>query len=134
MSTPTQLMTDLAAVIEAAIAGATRLASDYRTDLASITPGATVYQLRGGPAGKNSESNASATLQNLELELSHYLNGAERSYTEGALQTTLEALIAPSFWRDTTHVLDVVEDPGYAVVRNGNVVTATVTVVVSIVP
>lgn len=136
MATPANLLSEIATAVEAQISGIVRLGSDYRDDLEGFAAGATRYQLRGGPAGKAFEANVSPTVEGIELLVHHHLADPddERAYTEGAMQTNLEALIAPSFWRDLASANEVIVAPDYEVERVLNVLTVAITVQVSINP
>jgi len=134
MATPADLLAQIAAAVEAQVSGAVRLASDYRDDLEPIPAGATRYQVRGGPSGRDSDSNETRTVESVEVSLHHALSGAERVYTEGAMQSDVAALIALSFWRGLAAVAEVIEPPGYEVEREALVVSVTVSVEVSITP
>lgn len=136
MATPATLLSQIATAVEAEVSGIVRLGSDHRDDLEKIPAGATRYQLRGGPAGIRYDSNQGATIEAVELVIAHRLASptAERTYTEGALQTTLEALIAPAWWRALAACREVARVPGYAVERRGNVIEAVVTTELVITP
>jgi hypothetical protein len=136
MPTPAQLLADAAAAI-ASTTGATRLSSDYRDDLERIPAGALRFALRGGPRAIDAaDANVSYVVEQLELELKHQLASPanERAYTEGALQTHLATLIAPSFWFGLASAYEVVEDPTYAITREGALIIATIRTAVSIRP
>lgn len=108
-SSPGDLLGELATALET-LTSATRLASDYRQDLEPVALGATVYQLRGAPAGiAATSSNVERTLLAVEVDLVHVLDGAERAWTEGALQTALLSLVDLTWWRALTHVYHVEE-------------------------
>lgn len=136
MATPAQLLSDVAAAVEAQVSGIVRLGSDYRDDLEAIPAGATRYQLRGGPAAQDFDSNATRIVEAIELLVSHHLADPddERAYTEAAMQTNVAALIALSFWKGLASAFEVLSRPEYAVEREINVVTVTITTQVSIVP
>ena len=72
----------------------------------------------------------------LTLRLIHRLADpdAERTYTEGAMQTDVSALVLESFWRGLTSAREVVEAPTYDVEREINVIVVTLNVRVAIVP
>lgn len=133
MPTPAQLLTEVAAAV-VSLTGAVRLASDYRDDREQIPDGATRYQLRGAPVEKTADnSNASLTIVALEVSLYRKLSGTERAYTEGSLQTWLDSLVAPVWWRAIAAVHEVedkVED--VEITRVGSVVSATVAIRVSV--
>jgi hypothetical protein len=133
--TPSDLLSQIATAVQAQVSGIVRLGSDYRDDLESIPAGSTRYQLRGGPAGKDStNSNTTRTVVAVELELIHALAGGERTWTEGAMQTHVEVLIGLSFWRDLAASYDVTAAPSYVVERVGRVVMTTIAVSLSVVP
>lgn len=136
MATPASVLTAIATAVEAQVSGIVRLGSDYRADLTAIAVGATRYQLRGGPAGQEGGSNVVYTVEAIELEIRHRLADpdAERTYTEGAMQTNIEAFIVPSFWLGITGVFEVVSDPEYDVARVLNVISTQIRVSVSISP
>jgi hypothetical protein len=133
--TPADLLSQIATAVQTQVSGVARLGSDYRDDLESIPAGATRYQLRGGPAGKDSSnSNTTRTVVAVELELIHALAGDERTWTEGAMQTHVEVFIGLAFWRDLAASYDVTAAPSYEVERVGRVVTTTIAVSLSVVP
>ncbi|MCI0344826.1 MAG: hypothetical protein L0221_05185 [Chloroflexi bacterium] len=133
MPTPAAFLSQAATALVALVPGVIRLASDYRDDLEAIPVGATRYQLRGGAAGKAADnSNVSLTFVGVEVSLHHRLPGAERTYTEGVLQTHLEQLVDSGWWRGIAAVAYVQEEGESVIERVGSVVSATVTLVVAI--
>lgn len=139
MATPAQLLSDIAAAVVAQVSGIVRLDSDFRDDLESVPVGGTRFQLRGIPAGIDFDSNAQRTVEAVELLIHHRLSDPdlERAYTEGALQTDVAAMIAPSFWRNLASAFDLIEPPVAEIGpndRDANVITVAITTQISIVP
>lgn len=134
MATAAELLTAMAAKIEEEVEGAVRSPSDYRVDLAKIPAGATRYQLRMGPAGVSVDSNSTRTVLGGELAVFHRLADKtdERTYTEGAMQTTIDALVNPSTWRSLVECKEVVEDPSYSVQRVVHVISTVISLQLSI--
>lgn len=121
----------------ATLTGGTRMASDLRRDLESISAGSTKFQLIGIKGGVDAiDSNTYRAAMAVRLDVHHRLSGSESTYTANAMSTALEALLTPSWWI-ANGVFQVLEVPNIAlsdVVRTGNVVSYTVTLVVSVNP
>lgn len=132
MATAAQLLTAMAGVITTQVPGATRLGSDYRVDLEDIALGATRFQLAMGPAGEFRTSNDNYVVMAGRISVYHRLADPddERAYTEGAMQTTLDALAARSTWQGLSEVDRVDTDPAYEVERVVNVIATNITLAV----
>lgn len=134
MATSAQLLAAMATTIETEVTGAVRLGSDYRVDLETIPLGATRYQLAGGPAGEDKDSNTSRIILACRIGVFHRLADpdAERTYTEGAMQTTLDALMKTQTWTDLPEARRIEEAPTYEVERVVNVIRSEISLSLSV--
>jgi hypothetical protein len=134
MATAAQLLTAMATVITTNVSGAVRLGSDYRVDLEAIPLGATRYQLSLGPAGEAKDSNSSRIILSGSVSVYHRLADpdAERTYTEGAMQTTLDALLQTTTWTALAECFQVASDPAYSVERVVNVIATEIQLALSV--
>ena len=138
MPTPAAALATFAGLIATATGG-TRMASDHRVDLEGIALGATVFQLRGAASlvDERGSSNDVHTRLLMLLEVHHRLSGAERSYTEGAMQSAIVALTTPQYWRVAATTWHVSDNPALVlgdVRRVGKVISYTITVAVDLLP
>jgi hypothetical protein len=136
MATPAQLLAQIATAVEAQISGIVRLGSDYRDDLEAIPAGGNRYQLRGGPARREPDTNADYTIEAVELTILHRLADRtdERAYTEGNMQSDIDALIDFAFWRDLAATHELNAAPSYEVSRVGSVIVTTLALEIAITP
>ena len=142
MATVANVATQAATAIEALGSSPTRMGSDRRTDLESIASGATKYQLRVWHASKDDQfsSNVNYDVAAIEVAIHHYLASAtaERTYTEGAMLTEQDSLLAKSFWTDLDAVFGVDDQllPGTteSPERVGNVISYTIALEVRVQP
>lgn len=138
MATVVDVLSDAAAHVEAQLAAAVRLGSDFRDDLEAIPAAATRYQLRGGPAGI--ETTGSNTLElvlaALAIEIHRALGAgeSETDWTESATRLdALKALLDASGWRALASVFDL-ESVELSTGREGNIITDRLDVVVQVAP
>ena len=137
MATVVDLLSDLAIAVPALLPGnALRYASDYRFDLEKIQSGVTRYQIRGASAGVKFDSNFTYPNARAQVLVHYALPGAERTYTEGVMQSQLASLISLAWWRALASVHDMsLEDaPQVEIERVGKVITYTVTAIVTLDP
>lgn len=132
MPSPATMLGTIATAV-ASLTSGTRLASDYRVDLAPIAAGALVYQIRGVTGGKSFTSGDERAVLAVRVDVHRRLSGgeAERAYTEVAMQTHLASLLSPEWWRALSGVADVAPKPSIDtddVRRVGRVVSYSVTV------
>lgn len=134
MATAAQLLTAMAGVITTQVPGAVRLGSDYRVDLETIPLGATRFQLAGGPAGEDKDSNSTRTVLACTIGIFHRLADPddERAYTEVAMQTTLDALLQTQTWTDLAESRRIIEIPTYEVERVVNVIRSEISLSLSV--
>lgn len=117
------------------LTSATELASDH-LETQAIAASANRYQIVAlGATVSSPDSSTPRVNVFFKIHVHHKLGAAEaeRTYTEGNLQTWCDALVQPDWWR-VTDVQDVVVDPEIAlddVRRVGDVVSFTVTAAVS---
>jgi hypothetical protein len=101
--------------VDAVIGSSTRLTSDYLLDREVIPEGATRYQLIEPPAFSDERSRVDAPQTELAIRLSvhHHLapGASERTYTETTMVGHLGTLLPASYWRDSTKISDVMEEP-----------------------
>jgi hypothetical protein len=115
------------------LTSASRLLSDYRSDLQTITSGGIAYQLRGLTGGKAINSAEEKAVLAVRVDVHRRLTTAEteRSYTEGVMQTHLASLLSPAWWKAIGGVHHVDPVPALEtddVRRVGRVVSYAVTV------
>ena len=110
-STPAAVLAEFVTLIESTTS-AVRLASDYLDQLPALLPGDLSYQLMGLAVATESDSNDTRSVLNVQLRVHKRLvaGDTERSYTEGAMQTDIAALLVPSLWR-TAGVDHLFDDP-----------------------
>lgn len=135
MSTVANVLSDAAAAVASLISGATRASSDYARDRDVVGAGETIYQLRGWHLGKdNSNANTSYDVARIELTVATGLASPtnERAYTEAAMLTQQDAVLAASWWRALASVYYTDPDNPPAltddVARVGNVIVWTMAV------
>lgn len=138
MPTPAAALTTFASMISS-VTGYTRLASDHERLLESITAGSGKFQLTGaaGKVDERGDGNTEYRVLYMRLDVHHRLAGAERTYTEGAMQTQLDALLDPDFWRIAGTTYAIEDAPTLAlsdVARLGKVISYTLTVAVRLAP
>lgn len=117
--TPGQVLTDIAAKVATATGG-TRLTDDYLVGREAIAASATRFRVRGlaTALAAISASEQHQTLTVVVNVLRHLgSSDAERTYSEGAMQTAVSALLLDSFWFSTVPsegipgVLSIIESP-----------------------
>ncbi|MGH7338733.1 MAG: hypothetical protein ACREI7_14220 [Myxococcota bacterium] len=134
MPTPGAFALSAAAALDIVLPGA-RALSDYRQDLERIEPGEDRWQFAVGPAGVFGDSNVVYGVVECRVRHHHRIVGQdERAWTEGGMLTLLDAIVRPSYWRGLAGVHDVQSPPEYTVARTGPVVSAEITVTVSLGP
>lgn len=136
MATPAQTLAQIAAKV-VTLTGASRCASDFLVDRETIAQGANKYQLRGAVSGLPENSNDARPRLYVRLDVHHRLGvgEAERDYTEDEMLAYMQSLLSPAWWRITSYVHDLVEDPSLNtgdVTRIGNVISFIVTVALTV--
>lgn len=131
MATLAEALAAIATKTEGAPLSATRMDSDYRVDLQRIAAGTLYYQLRGFPIGIPVRS-GTRTIMAVELLLIYRLPGAERTWTEGALQTHLQTLIDKQWWIDMAEVAEVGDVGSVEVARDGDAITAALAISIEV--
>lgn len=138
MPTPAAALSTFAGLVATAT-GYARMGSDHERLLEGITAGSGKFQLVGaaGKVDERGDGNAEYRVLYMRLDVHHRLSGSERSYTEGAMQTQLDALLDPDFWRiaGTTYAID--DAPTLQISdlkRSGKVISYTLTVAVRLAP
>ena len=135
MATVPQLLSAVASAAATAIGGSpVRYDSDYREDLEKIHSGVTRFQVRGSSVGDAHDSNTTYQRVAVEVAVHHGLPGAERTYTEGAMQTALSQFLSLAWWRAIAEVFEIDAPPELVVSRIGRVVTYTVAATVLLRP
>lgn len=101
--------------VDGVLGANTRLDSDYLLDRETVPESATRYQLREVIVGMDDRVDTSADVSQIgvELEVVHHLAPAavERTYTETTMRIAQQALLPPSFWRDSTLTREVIDAP-----------------------
>jgi hypothetical protein len=113
-STSATVLTNWATAIETAISGISRLSGDYAGDelAEGLAKGAKGYRLQGIGSGSEGDSN-DRRIQLAGRVTVYYrlaVDEAERTFTEGNMQTWVTSLLSKSMWK-VTGVDQIIEDP-----------------------
>ena len=137
MATRAALLAEIATAVETTLASSfVRMSSDYATNTDKLAAGGDLYQLRGGPAGIELDSNETYALEQLELVLVHQLGPAEseRAWTEGDMQLSVGDLTVPGWWLALASVHEVRSDIRYEIERDYRAIVVTLTLELALVP
>ena len=136
MATAATLDAELATLIEALSSSPSRMPSDYDANSERIAPGDTHYQLQVPPAGRSGDSNVTYVQVLVVAKLHHRLSDPtdERAWSNGAMSTDLAAITVRSFWEAAAAAHELVDAIEVENDRVGNIVSTTVSLVLTVTP